>query len=333
MRHVLFSTSLKVGLADFGDDSDVEDVLEAVDRMLSLLHEHRQNEDRFVHPAAEDRIPGITDRFVEDHDQDIDLSDEIQGLARQILVTGGSGRVPLGIELHEKLNAYIGIYLGHLYREETVLQQALWDNFTDEELLDIETEIVASLPPAKDHVTFSRAAAIIRTRVPSTRFLIVGDGPLRPQLEERVRELGLSDAVVFAGHRAQIAPFIGTMDAAVLSSCDHEGCSNFLLEAMGLARPIVATDIGGNCELFASGEAGLFVEPGDAAAMASATLRILTTPQLADEFGSRGRAVFERRFTLPTMIKAYEDLYTELWALKADGSSTGHEPVTAGEWR
>ena len=147
MRHVLFSTSLKVGLADFGDDSDVEDVLEAVDRMLSLLHEHRQNEDRFVHPAAEDRIPGITDRFVEDHDQDIALSDELQGLARQILVTGGSGRVPLGIELHEKLNAYIGIYLGHLYREETVLQQALWDNFTDEELLDIETEIVASLPP------------------------------------------------------------------------------------------------------------------------------------------------------------------------------------------
>jgi glycosyltransferase involved in cell wall biosynthesis len=193
--------------------------------------------------------------------------------------------------------------------------------------------IVASLTPAKDHETFLQSASIIRTHVPSTRFLIVGDGPLRPQLEARAQELGLSDAVVFAGHRAQIAPFIGTMDAAVLSSCDHEGCSNFLLEAMGLARPIVATDIGGNRELFASGEAGLFVEPGDAAVMASATLRILTTPQLADGFGSRGRAVFERRFTLLTMIKAYEDLYTELWAVKADRSRTGHEPVTAGEWR
>jgi len=43
--------------------------------------------------------------------------------------------------------------------------------------------------------------------------------------------------------------------------------------------------------------------------------------------------VFERRFTLPTMIKAYEDLYTELWAVKADRSRTGREPVTAGEWR
>lgn len=193
--------------------------------------------------------------------------------------------------------------------------------------------IVASLTPAKDHETFLEAASIIRKHVPSTRFLIVGDGPLRPQLEARALALGLHDAVVFAGHRAQIAPFIATMDAAVLSSCDHEGCSNFLLEAMGLARPIVATDIGGNRELFASGEAGLFVEPGDAAAMASATLRILTAPMLADEFGSRGRAVFERRFTLPTMIKAYEDLYTELWAARTDAVRSGDEPVRAGEWR
>ncbi|HEY5641164.1 MAG TPA: glycosyltransferase [Dehalococcoidia bacterium] len=193
--------------------------------------------------------------------------------------------------------------------------------------------IVASLTPAKDHETFLQAASIVRTHVPSTRFLIVGDGPLRPRIEARVLELGLSDAVVFAGHRAQIAPFIGTMDTAVLSSCDHEGCSNFLLEAMGLSRPIVATDIGGNRELFASGEAGLFVEPGDAAAMASATLRILTAPQLADEFGNRGRAVFERRFTLPTMIRAYEDLYTELWVRKMGGSRMDDEPVKAGEWR
>ncbi len=193
--------------------------------------------------------------------------------------------------------------------------------------------IVASLTPAKDHETFLQAASIIRTHVPSTRFLIVGDGPLRPCLEARSQELGLHDAVIFAGHRAQIAPFIGTMGAAILSSCDHEGCSNFLLEAMGLSRPIVATDIGGNRELFASGEAGLFVEPGDAAAMASATLRILTASQLADEFGSRGRAVFERRFTLPTMIKAYEELYTELWAQKMASSPTDEEPVTAQEWR
>jgi glycosyltransferase involved in cell wall biosynthesis len=191
--------------------------------------------------------------------------------------------------------------------------------------------IVASLTPAKDHETFLLAASIIRQHVPSTRFLIVGDGPLRERLEARAAELGLSGTAVFAGHRTQVAPYIGAMDVAVLSSCDHEGCSNFLLEAMGLSRPVVATDVGGNRELFSSGEAGLFVEPGDAVAMATATLRILTAPYLAEEFGARGRTVFERRFTLPTMVRAYENLYTALWQEKS--RSQKRDRVAAGDWR
>ena len=147
MRQVLFSTSRTVGLADFDDEADVEEALAAVDRMITLLHEHRENEDKYVHPPAESRIPGITEKFVEDHDENITLSDEVQGIARQILGAGGADRVALGIELHEKLNAYIGIYLGHLHREETVMQQALWDHFTDEELIAIDMEIVANVPP------------------------------------------------------------------------------------------------------------------------------------------------------------------------------------------
>lgn len=192
--------------------------------------------------------------------------------------------------------------------------------------------IVASLTPAKDHESFLMAASIVKRHVPSTRFMIVGDGPLRTDLEERARELGLATSALFTGHRKQIAPYIGAMDVAVLSSCDHEGCSNFLLESMGLARPIVATDIGGNRELFASGEAGLFVSPEDPVALATATLRVLTAPALAQSFGERGRAAFERRFTLPTMIRAYEDLYYELWERKT-GQRPDAEPLALEEAR
>ena len=148
MRHVLFGTSHEVGLADFGDDADVQDALGAVDRMIMFLHEHRENEDKYVHPPAEARIPGITAKFVEDHNEDIRLSDEVQGIAGQIRSASGAERVTLGIKLHERLNDYIGIYLGHLYREETTMQQALWEKFTDEELLAIDMEIIANLPPA-----------------------------------------------------------------------------------------------------------------------------------------------------------------------------------------
>ena len=147
MRHILFNTSQKVGRADFGDDADVTEVLEAVDQMIWILHEHRVNEDKYLFPHAEARIPGITPEFVDDHEEDIRLSDDVQRITGQIRSTSGAERVALGIKLHERLNDYIGIYLGHLYREETTLQQALWDNFTDEELFAIDMELVANLPP------------------------------------------------------------------------------------------------------------------------------------------------------------------------------------------
>ena len=147
MRHVLFDTSHKVGLADFGDDADVSETLEAVDQMISMLHDHRDNEDKYVHPPAEARIPGITAAFVDDHNEDIRLSDEVQGIAGRVRTASGAERAALGIKLHERLNDYIGIYLGHLYREETTMQEALWDKFTNEELLAIDMEIVANVPP------------------------------------------------------------------------------------------------------------------------------------------------------------------------------------------
>ena len=92
-------------------------------------------------------MPGVTARFAEDHEEDEALSAEIEQIVAQIRSASGGQRVALGIRLHERLNAYIGIYLGHLYREETELQQALWDNFTEEKLLAMTRDLVATIPP------------------------------------------------------------------------------------------------------------------------------------------------------------------------------------------
>ena len=147
MRHPLFSASHQVGATDFADDAVTAETLETIDALIFALREHRGHEDASVHPPLERRAPGVTARFAEDHEEDEELSAEIEQLAAQIRSGGGSQRVALGIRLHERLNAYIGIYLGHLYREETELQQVPWDNFTDDELLAIDMEIVASIPP------------------------------------------------------------------------------------------------------------------------------------------------------------------------------------------
>ncbi len=149
IRHLLFSTSRQVGLADFADDTITRETLATLDRTIAFLREHRGHEDTHVHPALESKVPGITARFAEDHEEDDTLTKEIEQLAARIRNANGAQRVELGIEVHERFNAYIGIYLGHLYLEETELQQALWDNFTDEELIAMDAAIAREIPPER----------------------------------------------------------------------------------------------------------------------------------------------------------------------------------------
>jgi hypothetical protein len=149
MRHLLFSTARQIGLADFSDDEVTKETLAVLDRTIGFLQEHRGHEDAHVHPALESKSPGLTASFAEDHEEDDRLTTEIGQLADRIRSADGSQRIALGIEVHERFNSYFGIYLGHLYREGTELQQALWDNFTDEELIAMDGAIAREIPPER----------------------------------------------------------------------------------------------------------------------------------------------------------------------------------------
>ena len=183
--------------------------------------------------------------------------------------------------------------------------------------------IVASLTPAKDHETLLKAAALVSRQLPETRFAVVGDGPLRPALEAQARQLNLDSHVVFLGHQLRAGAYIASFDVAVLSSSDLEGCSNFLVEAMALGRPLVATDVGGNRELFTHGQAGLLVPPRDEKAMAESILTILNRPDLMEQMAREGQAIYDARFTVTRMVQAYESLYLELWGRKAGRGRSG----------
>ena len=146
IRHTLFSTSRQVGIADFTDDAVTQECLAALDRTIGILRQHRGYEDAHIHRALERKLPGTTARFAEDHEEDERLTAEIEQLGVRIRNADGAQRVALGIELHERFNAYVGMYLGHLYREETELQKVLWDNFTDAELIAIRAATLRDLP-------------------------------------------------------------------------------------------------------------------------------------------------------------------------------------------
>jgi glycosyltransferase involved in cell wall biosynthesis len=171
--------------------------------------------------------------------------------------------------------------------------------------------ITASLAPAKDHATFLQAARLVSQVMPQVRFAIVGDGPLRASLENQAKELGLAAGVTFHGVQREIGSYTSSYDVACQCSVDHEGCSNVLLEAMALGKPVVATDIGGNRELVDHGKTGLMIPMRNPQSLADAILTYLSQQDLARAMGERARQMVHTRFSLDRMVQEYEQLYEQ----------------------
>ncbi len=149
-------------------------------------------------------------------------------------------------------------------------------------------------------------------RRPGLALALVGDGPLRSELEEEVRERGIADRVRFTGRREDVAAVLGALDVFALPS-HTEGLSIALLEAALAGCAIVATDVGGNSEVVRDGRNGLLVPPRDPSALADAVRALLDDPRRARELG-RQAARDVQRFSADAMIRAIESLYEDLLA-------------------
>jgi len=156
-----------------------------------------------------------------------------------------------------------------------------------------------------------QAAQQVLERVPLARFAVAGDGPLRADLEEQARGLGLGDKFRFLGYRSDMHQVIAALDVYVLPSL-WEGLPLALLEALAMNKLIVCTRVGGNPEIITEGENGLIVEPGDPGALADALVRALQDKALQDSAAQHNRAKFERTFSEPAMVGAHEALYRQL---------------------
>lgn len=178
--------------------------------------------------------------------------------------------------------------------------------------------MIASLSPKKRHETFLRAARIVVERMPDTRFLIVGNGPMREALESRSRELGVADAVVFRGSTDDVASVLAETDVSVLTSV-KEGCSNVILESMAAGRPVVVTDAGGNRELVVDGVTGFIVPIDDAEAVADRIVRLLSDADLRKRMGEEGFKRVRERFSVGRMVDETARIYMDILSERVPG--------------
>jgi glycosyltransferase involved in cell wall biosynthesis len=161
---------------------------------------------------------------------------------------------------------------------------------------------VAALVPHKGQRHLIEAARVVLPQVPDARFVIAGEGELRPALERQIKDHHLEKHVLLAGFRPDVLSLHKAFDIFVMSSVT-EGLGTSLLDAMAAGKPIVATDTGGIPEVVIHGETGILVPPRDHDAMAQAIVTLLKNDELRRTMGEAGRARARKMFSAERMVQ------------------------------
>lgn len=156
----------------------------------------------------------------------------------------------------------------------------------------------------------------VRREVPGALLFVLGDGPLKGELEARAENLGLGDAVHFPGFTGDVLPYLQAATLYVQSS-RTEGVSQTVLEAMAVGLPVVATDVGGTGMVVEDRRTGRLIPPGSAAELTEAILDVAGTRQ-AVEWGEAGLRAAREKWSVDRMIQSVSELDRTLIAGRND---------------
>ena len=192
-----------------------------------------------------------------------------------------------------------------------------------------EFEIPAGAPVVGTVAVFRRqkrldlwlevAEGLLR-RLPGCHFLLIGDGPLRAEIEALIGARKLGDRVHLAGLQEDVRPYLSAMDL-YLSSSQFEGLPIAVLEAMAMELPVASTAVGGIPEVVVSGETGVLVPPGDVARLEGAVFELLRDDDARRRMGRAGRERIVGELGLERMVGRQECLYEEVLRARRGGAA------------
>ncbi|MGH7990822.1 MAG: glycosyltransferase, partial [Limisphaerales bacterium] len=174
---------------------------------------------------------------------------------------------------------------------------------------------IARLFKLKGHEDLLAAFQKLLPQCPNARLLLVGDGALRPFLENRAREMNLADKIIFTGlvPPDEVPRYVGIMDCLAHLSA-REALSRALPQALAAGKPVVAYDFDGADEICLNNETGFLVRTGDVATVAQKILQLANDPELRKKLGSRGQQFVKENFAVEKMVDDQYNLYLKLAA-------------------
>jgi len=198
---------------------------------------------------------------------------------------------------------------GEQFTERTAGGQDILSRLSPEDFVILS---IASLTRNKGHDVLLTSMRALAARHGHAKSIIIGDGPERRSLEERIGSLGMRGRVLLAGMRQDVLPFLRRADVVVLSTIGREGLSVALIEGAAAGRPLVGSDLGGIPEVIEHGVNGLLFRPGDSRELVRALERLITDPELRERMGQRSRTLYVNRFSREVMIGRIEQMYDEV---------------------
>ena len=221
---------------------------------------------------------------------------------------GNAKSVAVGEAVNKNLKEDVGITDSRVIYNGVVLKET--DDQVDEIISygGIKLGCVARLSEQKGLTYLLDAISLLTIK--DIRLFIVGDGELRNELENKVKELHLQDSVTFLGYRKDIVECINSFDFCVLPSV-FEGFGLVAIEAFMNSKTLVATDIPGLNEVVTN-KNGILVPAKDPAALASAIDKLAMDATLRQELASQAKKDYENKFSYPLFLENYRELYREL---------------------
>ena len=171
--------------------------------------------------------------------------------------------------------------------------------------------LVGRLAPQKGPDYLLRAARLVRRRMPDVRYVFVGDGPEKTNLQAMAERLSIADKVFFLGRRDDMPQIYRSLDLMVLPSRE-EGMPMTIIEALAAGTPVIATRVGSVPKLIRHQETGLLLESGDIKGLSDAIVLMLSKPELRREYAATGRQLVYRQYSADCMADKYLDLYSQI---------------------
>ena len=203
---------------------------------------------------------------------------------------------------------YNGIELDHYHPEEKSL------NLRKEFDIPVDIPLIGAVGRMvwqKGFEYLIRGIPEIVKKVPDAKFVFVGEGPLRSELEDLTKKIHVEEKVVFTGYRNDIRGVLSTIDLLVVPSL-LEGFPLIILEAMAMAKPIVATRINGIIEQIQNNNNGILVPKQNSDELAKAVISCLHNENRSNEMGNAARKIVEKKFSVEKMVSETEKIYSSL---------------------